>query len=116
MSASTPIAAIVRRRNAEIADDKRIEFRIGVNVGDIITDGGDIFGDGVNVAARLEGLAEPGGICVSARVQEDVRGKLDVDFADEGERQLKNISWPVRVYRMQFSGDRDTAAGARASP
>src|SRR5271163_4465701 len=103
-------------RNAAAPGDNRIEFRIGVHQGDIVVEDDDIFGDGVNVAARLEGLAEPGGICVSARVQEDVRGKLDVDFADEGERQLKNISWPVRVYRMQFSGDRDTAAGARASP
>jgi len=89
-------------RNADIANDKRIDFRIGVNVGDIIIDGGDIFGDGVNVAARLEGLAEPGGICVSARVQEDVRGKLDITFADGGEQQLKNIAWPVRVYRLQL--------------
>lgn len=91
-------------RNAEIASDKRIEFRIGVNVGDIIIDGGDIFGDGVNVAARLEGLAQPGGICVSARVQEDIRGKLDIVLADEGEQQLKNIAWPVRVYRVQLGG------------
>ena len=91
-------------RNAGIANDKRIEYRIGVNVGDIIIDGGDIFGDGVNVAARLEGLAKPGGICVSARVQEDVRGRLDIAFDDEGEQQLKNIEWPVRVYRVQFGG------------
>ena len=90
-------------RNAEIANDRRIEYRMGVNVGDIIIDGGDIFGDGVNVAARLEGLAKPGGICVSARVQEDVRGKLDIAFADEGELQLKNIARPVRVYRVQLS-------------
>lgn len=90
-------------RNAAVAGDKRIQFRIGVNVGDIIIDGGDIFGDGVNVAARLEGLAEPGGICVSARVQEDVRGRLDVAFVDEGEQQLKNMAWPVRVYRVQLT-------------
>ena len=90
-------------RNAEMANDQRIEFRIGINVGDIIIDGGDIFGDGVNVAARLEGLAEPGGICVSARVREDVRSKLDVAFADEGEQRLKNIELPVRVYRVQLS-------------
>jgi len=90
-------------RNAEIANDKRIEYRMGINVGDIIIDGGDIFGDGVNVAARLEGLAEPGGICVSARVQEDVRGRLDVAFVDQGEQQLKNIESPVRVYRVQLS-------------
>jgi adenylate cyclase len=103
-------------RNGEIADDKRIEFRIGVNVGDIIIDGGDIFGDGVNVAARLEGLAEPGGICVSARVQEDVRGKVDLAFTDEGERQLKNIAWPVRVYRAQLGAVKPTVRPALTLP
>ena len=103
-------------RNAEIANDKRIEYRIGVNVGDIIIDGGDIFGDGVNVAARLEGLAKPGGICVSARVQEDVRGKLDIAFDDEGEQQLKNIEWPVRVYRVQLGGAASSARTALPIP
>jgi adenylate cyclase len=88
-------------RNSAVAEDKRIEFRVGINVGDIIVDGGDIFGDGVNVAARLEGLAQPGGICVSGRVQEDARGKLDIAFEDAGEHQLKNIAWPVRVYRVR---------------
>ena len=89
-------------RNAEVAKDRRIEFRIGINVGDIISDGNDIFGDGVNVAARLEGLAEPGGICVSGRVQEDVSGKLDIGFEDAGEQALKNITRPVRVYRVRI--------------
>jgi len=103
-------------RNAELANDKRIEFRIGVNVGDIIIDAGDIFGDGVNVAARLEGLAEPGGICVSARVQEDVRGRLDIAFADEGEQKLKNIAWPVRVYRVELGTATGTARPALALP
>jgi adenylate cyclase len=92
-------------RNAGVPDEKRIEFRIGINVGDIIIDRGDIFGDGVNVAARLEGLAEPGGICVSGRVQEDARGKLGIAFEDAGEQQLKNIAWPVRVYRVRLSGE-----------
>src|SRR6266700_3638694 len=92
-------------RNAEVPQDKRVEFRIGVHQGDIILDGGDIYGDGVNVAARLEGLAEPGGICVSARVQEDSRGKLDVVFEDLGEQTLKNIAWPVKVYRVQLGGE-----------
>jgi adenylate cyclase len=90
-------------RNSEVADGKRIEFRMGINVGDIIIDGGDIFGDGVNVAARLEGLAAPGGICVSGRVVEDVRGKLAIDFEDAGEQQLKNIARLVRVYRVRPS-------------
>jgi adenylate cyclase len=91
-------------RNAEVAPEKRIEFRVGVNVGDIIIDGGDIYGDGVNVAARLEGVAEPGGICVSGRVLEDTRGKLDLAFEDAGEQQLKNILRPVHVYRVGPGG------------
>ncbi len=89
-------------RNTGVADDKRIEYRVGGNVGDIIIDGGDIFGDGVNVAARLENMATPGGICVSERVQEDVRGRLDIGFDDQGEQQLKNIERPVRVFRVQL--------------
>src|SRR6266700_2411447 len=76
-------------RNAEVPQEKRIEFRVGIHQGDIIIDGGDIYGDGVNVAARLEGLAEPGGICVSARVQEDAQGKLEIAFENAGEQQLK---------------------------
>src|SRR5215212_2908822 len=91
-------------RNADVPRDRRIEFRIGVNIGDIIIDGDDIFGDGVNVAARLQELAAPGGICVSVRVQEDVRGKLDIVFDDAGEQQLKNIAWPVRVYIIRPVG------------
>ena len=87
-------------RGAEMPPERRIEYRIGINVGDIVVEEGDIFGDGVNVAARIEGLAEPGGIFVSARVQEDAAGKLNLAFADIGEQQLKNIARPVRVYRV----------------
>ena len=89
-------------RNSAIPEDRRIELRIGINVGDIIIDGSDIFGDGVNVAARLEALAEPGGICMSARGHEDVYNKLDVGFDDAGEQMLKNIARPVKVYRVQL--------------
>jgi len=78
-------------RNKNLPPDERIEFRIGINVGDIILDSGDIFGDGVNVAARLEGLAEPGGICLSDDAQRQLRGKLDIAFEDAGEHRLKNI-------------------------
>ena len=87
-------------RNADAPVDRRIEYRIGINVGDIIIDESDIFGDGVNVAARLEALAEPGGICVSRMVREQVRDKLALSFADMGEQQVKNIARPVRAYRV----------------
>src|SRR5262249_21573460 len=87
-----------------VPQDKRIEFRVGIHQGDVILEAGDIFGDGVNVAARLEGVAEPGGICVSGRVQEDAEGKLEITFENAGEQQLKNIDRPVRVYRVRSSG------------
>jgi len=86
--------------NAPLPQDHRIEFRIGIHQGDIVVEDGDIFGDGVNIAARLEGLAEPGGICVSARVREDATGRLDLAFEDIGEQSLKNITRPVRVFRV----------------
>ena len=95
------IQSALAERNAPLRQERRIAFRIGVNVGDIVVEEGDIFGDGVNVAARLEGLAEPGGICVSARVREDAAGRLDLAFEDIGEQRLKNISRPVRVYRVR---------------
>src|SRR5215469_1376829 len=87
-------------RNADVPSDRRIEFRMGINLGDIIKEGRDIYGDGVNVAARLEALAEPGGICVSRMVRDNVRDKLDCIFEDLGEQQVKNIVRPVRVYRV----------------
>ena len=88
-------------RNVGVATDRHIEFRIGINVGDIVIDGDDILGDGVNIAARLEGLAEPGGVLVSRAVRDQVRDRLDLTFEDLGECQLKNIARPVRVYRVQ---------------
>jgi len=103
-------------RNAGIPDDRRIDFRIGVHQGDIITDSGDIFGDGVNVAVRLEGIADPGGICISARVQEDVRGALDLPFDDIGEQQLKNIQRPIRVYRINLQNRSATSRPPPALP
>jgi adenylate cyclase len=96
------IQAGVRERNAGVPTESRIEFRIGIHQGDIVVEEGDIFGDGVNIAARLEGLAEPGSICVSARVQEDAAGKLDLPFRDLGEQQLKNIGRPVRTYAIDL--------------
>jgi TolB-like protein len=103
-------------RNADLPQEKRIEFRIGINVGDIIIDGDDIHGDGVNVAARLEALAEPGGICVSLNVRDQVRDKLDIAFEDAGEQQLKNIARSVRVYRVEISGAVAKARPALALP
>jgi adenylate cyclase len=91
-------------RNADVPAAKRIEFRVGIHQGDIIIDNGDIFGDGVNLAARLEGLAEPGGICVSRVVRDEVRDKLDLAFDDVGEQQLKNIARPIRVFRVGIGG------------
>lgn len=88
-------------RNAGVRPDKRIEFRIGINVGDVVIDGDDILGDGVNIAARLEGLADPGGILVSRAVRDQVRDRVELAFEDLGERELKNIARLVRVYRIQ---------------
>jgi TolB-like protein/class 3 adenylate cyclase len=87
-------------RNADVSPDGRIEFRMGINLGDIMKDGRDIYGDGVNVAARLEALAEPGGICVSRVVRDQVRDKLAFSFEDMGEQQVKNIARPIRVHRI----------------
>jgi adenylate cyclase len=101
-------------RNASTPQDKRIELRIGIHVGDIIIEEGDIFGDGVNIAARLEGLAQPGGICISDDAYRQVRGKLDVNFEDSGEQQLKNIAQRVRVYQFQHGGT--VSAGPPALP
>jgi TolB-like protein/class 3 adenylate cyclase len=109
---ATEIQNAMGEGNSGVAAEERIEFRIGVNVGDIVVEDGDIFGDGVNVAARLEGLAEPGGICVSARVQEDTTGRLDVAFDDLGEQSLKNIARSVRVYRVRFAATEDTPKSA----
>jgi len=112
-------------RNEGVAEDKRVIFRIGVNVGDIISEAGDIFGDGVNVAARLESLCEPGGLCISRAVRDQVRDKLPVAFDDLGEQQVKNIARPVRAFRLtaeaiaatpELSPQALTAPGGRRRP
>jgi adenylate cyclase len=105
----------VRERNADVAPDRRIEFRMGVNLGDVIVEGEDIFGDGVNVAARLESIARPGGITVSDSVRDHIGNRLDVTFEDMGEQTLKNIRRPVRVYSISLenSAARDSR---RAGP
>ncbi len=105
-------AVVVQRgmvtRNASVADEQRIVFRIGINVGDIIIDGGDIFGDGVNIAARLEALCEPGGVCISRAANDQIRDKLSLAFADLGEQAVKNISRAVGVFML--AGPIGTAA------
>jgi TolB-like protein/class 3 adenylate cyclase/3-mercaptopyruvate sulfurtransferase SseA len=91
-------------RNAGVPEDRRIAYRIGINIGDIIADGDDIYGDGVNIAARLEGLADPGGICVARNVFNQVKGKVDTTFEDLGEQEVKNIPEPVRVFKVLLDG------------
>jgi adenylate cyclase len=91
------------RRNADVAPERRIEFRMGINIGDVIVEGNDIFGDGVNLAARLEQSAEPGGILVSQAVRDQLANRIDADFEDAGERTMKNISRPVRCYRLSVA-------------
>src|SRR6266481_1803757 len=98
------VQAVMAARNAGIPQDRRMLFRIGINLGDILIEGDDILGDGVNVAARLGGIAEPGGICISSSAYDQVRGKVEVEFADLGEQKLKNIDRPVRVYTAKSRG------------
>src|SRR5438874_3713368 len=111
----------IAARNTDVPAERRVDFRIGVNLGDIIIDENDIFGDGVNIAARLEALAEPGGICVSRVVRDQVRDKLAISFEDMGEQQVKNIARPVRAYRALLAERADrpsipSETAARALP
>ena len=101
-------------QNADVPQDLRIEFRIGIHVGDIIIDDNDIFGDGVNIAARLEGIAEPGGICISDDAHRQIRGKIDIAFDDIGEQTLKNIVEPMRAWHIRLAGE--AAPAIRSSP
>jgi len=89
--------------NAGIAEDRRVEFRIGINVGDVIIDEADIFGDGVNIAARIEALARPGAICMSENAYQQIKGKIAIDLSDMGEQQLKNIAQPIRVFNVRLA-------------
>jgi TolB-like protein/class 3 adenylate cyclase/tetratricopeptide (TPR) repeat protein len=98
------VQTLMAKRNEGVPQDRRMLFRIGINLGDILIEGDDILGDGVNVAARLEGIAEPGGICILASAHDQVRGKVDVEFADLGEQNLKNIARPVRAYAVKRNG------------
>ena len=100
---SLALQKLVAERNAGIASDRRMEWRIGVHLGDVLSEGDDILGDGVNIAARLEGIAEPAGICISEDAFRQVRGKVEAEFADMGEQSLKNIASPLRVYSVGSS-------------
>jgi len=96
-------------QNAAVPKSERIEFRIGIHVGDIIIDDNDIFGDGVNIAARLEGIAEPGGVCMSNDAYRQVRGKVDIVCDDMGPQPLKNIAEPMQAWRIRLTGQNPSA-------
>jgi adenylate cyclase len=102
---SVAIQQSLAQANAILPPDQQMQFRIGLNVGDVMLKEGDIFGDGVNVAARVESLAPPGGICVTRGVRDQMRDRVDADFEDLGERSVKNISRPIRVFRVKFDPD-----------
>jgi len=104
----------LKTRNAELEEHRKMEFRIGLNVGDVITDEGRLYGDGVNIAARLEGLADPGGICLSGTVHDYVENKLDVAFSYQGEQTVKNIAKPVRVYKVELDTERPVPRAGKA--
>jgi adenylate cyclase len=95
------IQRAMAERNAAIPEDRRVEFRVGINVGDIIIDEGDIYGDGVNIAARVESLATPGAICLSEDTYKQIKGKIEIDVSDMGEQKLKNIAQPLRIYGVR---------------
>ena len=108
---------LAAERNAGIAGERRMEWRIGIHLGDVLVEGDDILGDGVNIAARLEGIAEPGGICISEDAFRQVRGKVAAEFTDIGEQNLKNIARPLRVYRIGLASPHELpAAPATALP
>jgi adenylate cyclase len=96
------IQQLMAERNSTVTEDHRIEFRIGINIGDVIIDEGDVYGDGVNIAARLETLANPGSICIADSAYRQIEGKVPAKFSDLGEHQLKNIARPVRVYELRM--------------
>jgi adenylate cyclase len=115
MLCSLEIQLRMARRNADVEPDHRMRFRIGINIGDIIIEDGDVFGDGVNVAARLQQLAEPGGICVSGAVYDQLGSRIDVQLEHMGEQHVKNIERPVRAYRAILE-DKEAAQGYRTLP
>jgi adenylate cyclase len=116
VSCAVEIQTLLKAENASLPPERRMEFRIGVNLGDVMVEGEQIYGDGVNVAARLESLAEPGGICISGTVHDQVRDKLALGYADLGEQAVKNIARPVRVWRVLLDGTAPTRPASRRLP
>src|SRR5271163_2875562 len=113
LECAVAIQKLMVERNADTPEAKRIVYRIGVNLGDVLIDGDDILGDGVNIAARLEGVCEPGGIFVSGAAYDHVRGRVEAEFVDLGDQALKNIARPVRAYAL---GDADVARAKVSTP
>jgi adenylate cyclase len=112
---SVDVQRAMAAQNADIPQEVRIEFRIGIHVGDIIIDDNDIFGDGVNISARLEGIAEPGGVCISDDAYRQIRGKVEIGWDDLGPQTLKNIAEPMRAWRVQLGGQAVTKAQPASS-
>jgi class 3 adenylate cyclase len=109
--AAVAIQRSLDRRNADLPPDRRMDFRIGINVGDVMADGENLLGDGVNVAARMEGVADPGGICISCAVRDQIEGKLRFELTSKGERSLKNIPCPVPVFSVDWHPEDPLSAG-----
>ena len=112
VEAAVEIQRAVASHEAAVPEGQRIRYRIGINLGEVVVDGEDIYGDGVNVAARIESLCEPGGVWLAARVHDQVRGKLEVDFEPTGLHRVKNISEPVEAWRARLDGG-PSARGSR---
>src|ERR1700738_1792795 len=104
VNCAVDIQTALKAENAKLPPERRMEFRIGVNLGDVMVEGDQIYGDGINVAARLESLADPGGICISGKVHEEIRSKLPLGYEDLGEQTVKNIAHPVHVWRVLLNG------------
>ena len=102
MRCAVEVQEELRVRNAELPEERKMEFRIGINLGDVVEEGERIYGDGINIAARVEGLAEGGGICISGTVYDNIKNKLSLSYEALGEHTVKNIKEPVRVYRMRI--------------
>ncbi len=116
LSSAVTIQNEINTRNQEVPEARKVQFRIGVNSGDVIEDRGDIYGDGVNVAARLEGLADAGGICISESVRTAIGKKLELDYESMGEQQVKNIEEPVRAYKVVLDSEKKTQVTSPAKP